>query len=68
MKEQYPEGTELLWMVHFMPQDKEGNIIAWGSMDGHTLKLSGTIEEASQEAARQAKELNMVIQCIRRRY
>jgi hypothetical protein len=68
LERNYPEGTDLLWMIHFMPEDENDNIIDWGSMDGHTIKLSGTLEEIIPEAIRRAKEMNSVIQCIRRRY
>lgn len=67
-EKQYPKGKELLWMVHFMPQNDQGEITTYGSMDGHSIKLNGTIEEAAKEAAEFAQREGYVIQCIRRRY
>jgi hypothetical protein len=59
---QYPRGTELLWMAHYR-KDWLG-----GDMDGHSEKLSGTLEEAAKQAQDIAERDNLILQCLRRRY
>jgi hypothetical protein len=60
--EQYPNGTELLWMAHYR-RDPDG-----GDMDGASAKISGTAEEAMKEAQQIAEKENLILQCLRRRY
>jgi hypothetical protein len=59
---QYPSGTELLWMAHYRKNSNEGD------MNGMTVKLSGTLEEAGVKAQKIAIEYNVILQCLRRRY
>jgi len=59
---QYPDGTEVLWMAHYR-QDPNG-----GDMDGMAVKLSGKLEGVAVEAQKIAVEYNMILQCLRRRY
>lgn len=60
--EQYPRGTDVLWMAHYR-KEPDG-----GDMDGSAVKLSGTAEEAMEEAQGIAKKCDMILQCLRRRY
>jgi hypothetical protein len=62
MIEQYPEGTDLLWMAHYR---KDPNV---GDMDGFSSKISGTAEEAMVKAQQIAVKENAILQCLRRRY
>ena len=59
---QYPEGTDLLWMAHYR-KDPDG-----GDMDGPVYKLSGTFQQAAEEANRIAVTKGLILQCLRRRY
>lgn len=62
--EQYPEGTEVLWMAHYRDRNNPDS----GAMDGPKLKISGTLEEAAVEAQEFAVQENLILQCLRRRY
>lgn len=59
---QYPLGNDLLWMAHYRKNSTKGD------MTGPTMKLSGTLEQASIDAQRIAIENNWILQCLRRRY
>lgn len=59
---QYPKGTDLLWMAHYR-KDPNG-----GDVDGPHAKLSGTLVEAAKEAQDIAEREGYVLQCLRRRY
>lgn len=59
---QYPHGTDLLWMAHYR-REPDG-----GDMEGPTLKLSGTIEEAAAHAQEHAVENKSILQCLKRRF
>lgn len=56
------DGTELLWMAHYRKDPKGGD------MNGGSLKLSGTAEEAMKQAQDHAVKTNQILQCLRRRY
>lgn len=58
----YPEGNDRLWMAHYR---SDPNV---GSMDGETLKIDGTLTDASLVAEEYAKEHSIILQCLRRRY
>jgi len=60
--DQYPSGTDVLWMAHYMKTPHSGD------MEGQTAKISGTLEEAAIEAQRIAIEDGCILQCLRRRY
>lgn len=62
MEEQYPRGTELLWMAHYRSEPDNGDI------DGETRKISGIIQEAAAEAQKYAEDNGLVLQCLRRRF
>lgn len=59
---QYPNGTDLLWMAHYRSSPEKGD------MDGGKLKIDGTAEEAMAYAQRHAEESGQILQCLRRRY
>ena len=63
-KELYPKGTDLLWMAHFMPEDPA----EYGSMNGPSMKISGTLEEAARIAEHESRTTGKLLQCLRRRY
>lgn len=59
---QYPEGTDRLWMAHYRKNPDSGDV------DGETLKIDGTLLDASRIADEYAKDNNIILQCLRRRY
>jgi hypothetical protein len=59
---QYPNGTDLLWMASFRSSPGSGD------MDGISRKLSGTLEEAAEEVQRLAVEEGLILQCLWRRF
>lgn len=60
--DQYPRGTDLLWMAHFRKHPDKGD------MDGGSLKYDGTFLEAAKEVDKYCIEHNVVLQCLRRRF
>lgn len=60
--EQYPLGTDVLWMAHFRDEPDGGD------MDGVSMKCSGTLQEACEKPQQYAEEEGIILQCIRRRY
>ena len=60
--EQYPSGTDVLWMAHYRPSPDVG------TMDGPKAKCSGTLEEAAKKAQEIAEKHGWILQCLRRRY
>ncbi len=61
-RSQYPEGTDLLWMAHYRKDPDSGD------MDGPVYKMSGTLQEAAEEAQKIAVRDGLILQCLRRRY
>lgn len=59
---QYPEGTDLLWMAHYRSEPSKGD------MAGPSAKLSGTLEKAARRAQEIAVIEGYILQCLRRRY
>lgn len=59
---QYPEGTDLLWMANYR-KDPDG-----GDTNGPSYKLSGTFQQAAEEANMIAVTKGLTLQCLRRRY
>ena len=60
--EQYPSGTDDLWMAHYR-SNPDG-----GDMNGPSYTLDGTLQEACAEAQRIAEREGLILQCLRRRY
>jgi hypothetical protein len=59
---QYPNGTDLLWMANYRRYPDDGDT------DGPSYKLSGTFQQAAEEAHRIAVRKGLILQSLRRRY
>lgn len=59
---QYPLGTDLLWMATYRADPKVG------AMDGFCMKICGTLGEAAVEAQKIAVRENAILQCLNRRF